>query len=72
MNRDVFIGKHIKVVQSTNAEQIGMEGTIVDETKNTFVVDGKTLIKDHAVFEIDGKEVQGKDILGRTEERIKK
>ena len=77
-----FIGLKAKVVRSSNLDMMGITGKVVDETRNTFIIsnnDGekKVIIKDTAVFEFviaDGTivEIDGKVIMGRPEDRIKK
>jgi ribonuclease P protein subunit POP4 len=77
-----FIGLKAKVVKSSNLDMMGITGKVVDETRNTFTIsnnDGekKVIIKDTAVFEFviaDGTivEIDGKVIMGRPEDRIKK
>lgn len=70
-----FIGLPIRIADATDATLQGVKGTIIDETKNTFVIqnDGKKRVpKCHAVFEIDGVEVRGDDIAYRPEDRIRK
>ena len=77
-----FIGLETKVVKSSNLDMMGITGKVVDETRNTFIIsnnDGekKVIIKDTAVFEFviaDGTvvEIDGKVIMGRPEDRIKK
>jgi len=76
-----FIGLKAKVAQCSNSSGKGITGTIVDETRNTFVVlqDDKrrTVIKDQSVFHFifpDGTivEIDGKALVGRPEERLKK
>jgi ribonuclease P protein subunit POP4 len=76
-----FIGLKAKVVKSSNPSYIGISGTIIDETRNTFVIlqDGKrkTVIKDQAVFQFTFPdttivEIDGKVLVGRPEERLKK
>ncbi|MBW2991157.1 ribonuclease P protein subunit [Candidatus Woesearchaeota archaeon] len=72
-----FIGRRIKVIQASNNSLKGTEGTIIDDTKNTFKIindkqEEKILLKQGCVFLVDNKEkVQGKDLLQRPEERIK-
>ena len=74
-----LIGLSAKVISSKNAANIGLQGTVVDETKNTLVIqtsDGKKkLIKQNCVFELDaGNEkvrVEGRILAKRPEERIK-
>ncbi len=73
IHKENLIGKNIKVIDCPNKTIIGMQGKIIDETKNTIVVktnDGeKTIIKDKAIIEIEGKE---SSIISKTsEERIK-
>ena len=74
--KEELIGKKVTIVDSTNASLKGVEGTIIDETMNTFSIetDGKvkTVVKDQCVFDIEGKTISGKDIMHRPEERIKK
>jgi len=70
-----WIGKHGKVVSSTNPDALGIEGTIVDETKNTVTIEtprgDKKVQKRGTVFAIDGHQVSGDDVLASPEERIK-
>jgi ribonuclease P protein subunit POP4 len=76
-----FIGLKAKVVESSNADNVGINGTVVDETRNTFLIRQKNVdkmvVKDSSVFHFtmpDGTivEVDGKVILGRPEDRLKK
>lgn len=71
-----FIGKHLKVLESPVESFRGKEGKIVDETKNTFVIEAgkqeKTIPKKGSVFEIGGVEIRGDEIMFRAEERPKK
>lgn len=73
-------GLDITIVRSSNKSLVGKKGRIVDETRSTLTLsEGKSLkklIKSTIVFHIaiDGKvvEVDGKAIIGRPEERLKK
>lgn len=75
-----LIGLEVEVVDAKNKSLIGIKGKIVDETKNTFVIETngkeKNLLKDQVTLIIDFKKekirVEGKLFLGRSEERIKK
>jgi ribonuclease P protein subunit POP4 len=76
-----FIGLDVKVVRSSNPAVVGIAGKVVDETRNTFTIlhDGKrkVVIKDTSVFEFalpDGTvvEIDGKVIVGRSEDRVKR
>ena len=70
-----YIGKHGKVVESTNKDLEGIEGTIVDETKHLLAIETSTGVKNvpkkGSIFEIDGERVSGDTILAPPEERIK-
>jgi ribonuclease P protein subunit POP4 len=76
-----FIGLEVKVVRSSNPAIVGIAGRVVDETRNTFTIlhtgKRKVVIKDTSVFEFvlpDGivVEVEGKVIVGRSEDRVKR
>jgi ribonuclease P protein subunit POP4 len=76
-----FIGLETKVVRSSNPHVVGISGKVVNETRNTLTIlqDGnrRVIIKDTAVFEFalsNGTvvEIEGKVIIGRPEDRIKK
>ena len=80
--RHEFIGLEAKVVKSTHPGYVGLSGKIIDETKKTVVLLGKNgkrrvIPKENAVFHFkleDGTivEVDGKVIVGRPEERLKR
>ena len=76
-----FIGLETKVVRSSNPHVVGIAGSVVDETRNVLTIlhngKKKVVIKDTAVFDFvmpDGTvvEIDGKVIMGRPEDRIKK
>ena len=75
--KEELIGKKIKVVEADNASLIGIEGKIIDETKNTIKVldknnNEKILVKIQIKFAINGQKIiDGKTIAKRSEERIK-
>jgi len=79
--RHEFVGLDAEVVTSSNPSQTGISGKIIQETRNTLVILHsdleKTVIKDIAVFHFvmpDGTvvEIDGKAIVGRPENRLKK
>ena len=79
--QDEFIGLESMVVKSSNPDLVGIMGNVVDETRNTFTMlqngDQKVVAKDTSVFNFvlsDGTivEIDGKAIMGRPEDRIKK
>jgi ribonuclease P protein subunit POP4 len=76
-----FIGLETKVVKCSNSYLVGIAGKVIDETRNTFTVlsgdERKVIVKDTAVFEFaltDGTvvEIDGKVIMGRSEDRVKR
>jgi len=80
--RHELIDLHVKVVDSTDPSIIGMEGRVIDESRNTLTIekkDGKTksLIKENCVFSFEYKKgnyvkIIGKLLVARPEDRIKK
>jgi RNase P/RNase MRP subunit p29 len=73
--KDEFIGKKIKITKTKMKHQIGVEGIIINETKNTFTIltDGKEkkILKNNKEFLIEGTKIKGKQIQKKPEERIK-
>ena len=76
-----FIGLDVTVVKSSNPDVVGISGKVVDETRNTFTIlqndNKKVVVKDTSVFDFvmsDGTvvEIDGKVVMGRPEDRIKK
>lgn len=75
-----LIGLDIEIVDAKNKSLVGLKGRIVDETKNTFIIEidskEKKLLKDQITliinFEKEKVKAEGKLFLGRPEERIKK
>lgn len=72
MIRKEFIGKRIKIIDAKNPSNIGIEGVVIDETKNMFVIEnGKKIIKKNVIIQIDNKIIEGKKLTKRPEDRIK-
>ena len=76
-----FIGLDVTVVKSSNPNLVGISGKVVNETRNTFTIlqndNKKVVVKDTSVFDFvmsDGTvvEIDGKVVMGRPEDRIKK
>lgn len=76
-----LIGLNARVVKSSHPNYVGIAGRVIDETRNTLVIrhenKGKTVTKRVAIFHFtmpDGTviEIDGKAIVGRPEDRIKK
>jgi ribonuclease P protein subunit POP4 len=76
-----FIGSGAEITRSPHGGYVGLGGIVVGETKNTFTLisqgQTKNVIKDQAVFNFqfsDGSiiEIDGKLLVGRPEDRLKK
>ncbi len=76
-----FIGRHAEVATNTQSTDVNLQGLVVDETRNTFVVVAhgkrKSVVKESAVFRFQLPnhavvEIQGKLLVGRPEDRLKK
>ena len=75
-----FIGSKVTITKASNKTLVGIRGTIVDETQNTFIIhtttNNKRVMKKGLVFEciIDNKTItiNGDHIIGSPEERVKK
>lgn len=79
-----LIGLKVKIVQSKNETLVGKKGSVVDETKHTFLLresnkkekkESKVIKKDSTFsFDVGGKniEVKGENLVGNPWERLKK
>jgi RNase P/RNase MRP subunit p29 len=71
-----FIGKSLEIKSSKNQSLIGLCGTIVDETKFSFMLkckdSKKIILKKDSVFLIDNTPITGELIIGTCTQRIKK
>jgi len=80
LKREELIGMHVKITKCDDPSWIGRSGLIINETKNTFLIEikgqQKMIAKNTASFEFDydGKKItiDGKKITHRPENRIKK
>jgi ribonuclease P protein subunit POP4 len=74
--RSEFIGNQIKIIEAKNSSLIGLEGKVINESKNMLTIDTgsktKSLIKNQITFMFKGKKIVGENISSRPEERIKK
>ena len=75
-----MIGSQIDVVDSKNPTLNGLKGTVIDETRNTLMIqidnERKTIVKDQIKLIVVTKNDQiirtsGQNIIGRYEDRIK-
>ena len=76
-----LIGTEAEVAKSRDPGYAGISGKVIDETRNTFVIlregERKRIIKESAIFRFkfsDGTvvEIDGKLLVGRPENRLKK
>jgi len=76
--RHEFIGLDVEVIKAKNQSLIGIQGKIIDETKNTFTIKGKTtkkILKAQVTLLIKMKQpmiIEGTSLLNRSEDRLKK
>jgi len=79
--RHELIGLKVRIKNSTNESQIGLEGTVIDETYNMLRIETekgeKSIAKNTSTFVFilpNGTkvEVDGKLLVARPEDRIKK
>jgi len=73
-----LIGLTTEITQSKNRSLVGLKGKIIDETKNMLTIEKKDItkkiIKDQSTFHFPKQkiEIQGKILVGRPEDRLKK
>ena len=78
--KDELIGLQVKIMDCSDPTWKGKTGLIIDETKNTFLIETKDqqkmIAKKTAIFEfnVDGEKIiiDGSKIMYRPEDRIKK
>lgn len=80
ITRHELIGSEIEITSSSNPNLKGIKGKIIDETKNMLLIETekgvKKIIKNQIKMKLNTQrkiiEIEGKKIVGRPEERIKK
>lgn len=74
--RAEFIGREVRVANSSCKDLLGLRGIVMDETKNSLVIrtakGDKTVPKKSCDFEFDGVTIQGKRVCHAPEDRLKK
>jgi len=78
--KEELIGLYVKIKECKDPSWVGKSGFIIDETKNTFVIEyedkKKVIAKKAAIFEFDyqGNKItlEGSKIAFKPEDRIKK
>lgn len=70
-----LIGTEAEVTDAKEKTLLGTKGTITDETRNTIRIKTskgtKTIIKDQVELKIGDQTIDGRLLVGRTEERLK-
>jgi len=76
MMKEEFIGMKVRIEKCTDPSLQGMEGVVVDETRNMMVIESregiKKVAKKIATFNIGGFTIDGRKINYRPEDRIRK
>ena len=79
LRKHELIGLQVEVVAATDPSQEHVRGLVVDETRNTLVIEvrgeEKRIPKPGSRFRFDvqgGTELDGEEILFRPEDRVKK
>lgn len=81
LHRHELIGLPVRVADSSHSQLIGIEGRVVNETRNTLTIEvegeEKMIPKENATFHftLPDKtmvEIEGKILVARPEDRIKK
>lgn len=75
-----IIGLNAEIADSKNKADVGIKGKIVDETKNTIIIENdgkkKRVFKNNIILnlEVNNKKIriEGRLLFGRPKERIKK
>ena len=80
-----LIGLYCEIIESSDKSVVGISGKVIDETKNTFLiekkcqnrVEEKLIIKNVSIFHFklpngNWVEIDGKILVSRPEDRIKK
>lgn len=77
--RHELVGLNAEIIDAKNPSLIGIKGEIIDETKNTIIIKHngiKKIIKDQVKMKLKFNNqaiiLEGKELVGRPEERIKK
>ena len=79
--RHELIGLPVKIIKSTNPSNVGIEGKVIDESRNTITIQTKkgkrNFVKEQCTFSFelpDGERVSvdGRVLVARPEDRIKK
>lgn len=80
MKENWLIGRKVKIIKSRNKTLEGLEGLVIDETKNMIIIESKNelkkVLKKEVRLDVTTQEgsfiIEGSDIIGRVEDRFKK
>ncbi len=74
--RHELIGLKCRITHAAHPGLIGLEGIVVDETKHMLVLSNgmkeKKIPKSEVVLKFGEIEIEGKELVGRPEDRVKK
>lgn len=78
--KEELIGKHVRIKECKDPTFTNISGIIIDETKNTFIIETKNkqkrIAKNSAIFEFEFKRkkmlIKGSRLIYRPEDRTKK
>lgn len=72
----ILIGKTIRITASTNQDNIGLEGMVTQDGRETLTIETprgqKVFVKHTITFTLDGRTVEGKTLMGDIAARHKK
>lgn len=79
LRKHELIGLRVEIVRATDPGLVGLQGVVVDESRNMLVLEAggaeKRIPKQRSRFRFDvqgGSEVEGDEIRFRPEDRVKK
>lgn len=71
-----LIGSQIEIESSKNKSLVGVKGEVIDETKNTLTIQTPKkkikIIKSHVTIMIKNQKIQGKSLVSKPQDRLKK
>ncbi len=76
LKRHELIGLKCRVIRASNPVIIGLEGTVIDESKNMITIENdkrRKISKKNTTFQFELESsviVDGSDIIGRPEDRV--
>ncbi len=75
-NQMNLIGVEVMIIQARNKTLEGLKGVVTDETKNTITIQERKILKKGVKLKINTPQgeviIDGDDLIGRPEERLKK